>query len=74
MFTNGIVLGLAPLFFIPFVGNRVVLFISCVCFSLGPVLTVFAMESSLFLVILTYGIIQSIGNMALLPSYTIPMK
>eukprot|EP00094_Tigriopus_californicus_P006929 TCALIF_06671-PA protein Name:"Protein of unknown function" AED:0.04 eAED:0.04 QI:0/0.66/0.75/0.75/1/1/4/64/478 len=74
VFTNGFVLAFAPLILIPFVGNKIVLYFSCLCFSVGPVLARFAMDKSLGLVILTYGFIQAIGNMALIPTYTIPMR
>ena len=58
---------------IPFLGTRPVLYIGCLLFAVGPILTRFSLDVSLGLVIFTTGVVQGIGSMALMPIWTIPM-
>lgn len=71
---NGVSLFIAPMILVPLLGNRLVLIIGCVLFCGGALATRWTMEHSLNLVILTYGLIQGLGNMALMPCYTVPMS
>lgn len=71
---NGISLAVAPLILIPFVGYRAVTILGSVFFCMGTYLTRYAIDHSLTMVILSYGVLQSIGNMALIPTYVIPMR
>ena len=71
---NGISLALAPLIIMPYVGHRMTVLIGGLFYSVGPLITRFTMEKSLELVILSYGIVQGLGNMVLIPTYIVSMK
>ena len=71
---NGLSLAFAPLVLVPLIGSRAVAIVGSICYCLGYILTYWTIDQSLGLVIFTYGVIQSLGNMALIPTYTIPMR
>ena len=71
--SNGFSLGLAPVLLIPLLGYRIVIAMGSLFFTLGPFLTRFTLDWGLAWVIATYGIVQGLGNMALISSYVVPM-
>ena len=71
---NALSMGLAPLFLTPLVGLRWNNLIGSAFFVLGPFCARYALDVSLNLTILTYGIVQGLGNMSLISSYVIPIK
>ena len=71
--SNGFSLGLAPVLLIPLLGYRTVIILGSIFFTLGPFLTRFTLDWGLGWVILTYGVVQGLGNMALISPYVVPM-
>ena len=65
---------LTPVCLTPFMSDRTVMILGTIFYTAGPILTRFAMEQSLGLVILTYGVIQGLGNIILMPCYIAPIK
>ena len=71
--SNGLSLGLAPIVLIPLFEYRIVIILGGLFFTLGPFPTRFTLDWGLGLVIASYGVLQGLGNMALISSYVVPM-
>ena len=67
---NGMALFFTPAL-VAFTSNKFILVVGSLLFSAGPLITRFTMEESLGLVILSMSVIQGLGNIALLPTFTI---
>lgn len=70
---NGFSLGIAPVLLIPLIGYRITIVLGSTFFTLGPLLTRFTLDKGLGWVMATYGVVQGLGNMALISSYVVPM-
>ena len=70
---NGIALFVSPVIVIPVIGHKGALILGSTLFTLGTLLTRWTVEASLGLTILTYGVIMGLGNIALMPTYVVPM-
>ena len=72
--TNGVVFALGPLLIIPRLGLKRTILVGCVLFNLCPFLTSFSLDISLKLVAFTYGALPAMGNVAMIPTYSIAMR
>ena len=71
--SNGVSMFLAPLVLVHVIGNRGILLLGSVCYVVGCLLTRWTLDTNVGLVALTYGFIQGLGNMCLIPCYMVPM-
>ncbi len=71
--SNGVSMFLAPLVLVHIIGNRGIFILGTLCYVVGCFLTRWTLEMSVGMVALTYGFLQGLGNMALIPCYMVPM-
>jgi hypothetical protein len=71
--SNAIVIFLAPLVFVHFIGYRGIAILGAVCTVAGCLATRWALDMNINMVILTYGLIQGMGAMSFIPCYLVPM-
>ncbi len=73
-FGNGVSLALSPLVLIPMIGNRMTVVVATLLYAGGNLLTRYAMDHSLGLVRVTFGLLPGAANMLLIPAYIVPVK
>ncbi len=70
---NGISLAGAPLFLIPYIGHRLTIVLGTLFYAGGSLLTRYALDHSLGSVMVTYGVMEGLANMVLIPTYVVPL-
>ena len=64
---------IAPIILVPLVGYKNIMLMGMICTVSGCLLTRWALEVSLLAVTMSYGFLQGLGFMALIPDYFMPM-
>ena len=64
---------ISPIVLVPTMGNRNIMLLGMFCTVSGCLLTRWALEVNVLMVTLSYGFLQGLGMMALIPDYFMPM-
>ena len=64
---------MAPIMLVPTIGNKNTMILGMLCTVSGCLLSRWALEVNLLMVTLSYGFLQGLGMMALIPDYFMPM-